>query len=649
MKMKKRKTNLTKLTILLFGISLLFFSCEKENLYSNHNENNSKFSISDFNFYEFNYDNKFSKIDNFLKKIKNEKSVKTYAKNNKNIYNFTLDSTKIRKIQNDSTTTYTFLIHRNETNSNYFENLIVNFHKNKEPEALIIKYKPKNGIKFIEKHHSYQFDGEFEINKIDFNKTNLADKITCSTVNIVYCTLTGEDSTGRYYGGTHIADPECYSYGVSSLFNSTQTTCNGTSQTLSPISGGVSESLTGGGGGAGAGKPSTAPLVPCEVGVNNISNDGMCFSGEELYLGLLTDLTNSQYNWITTNLTAKQYLENLLDIKLNLADLKLFTAKVIDILKGDKNPNTLTTKLENELFIGLVGEILHKKNSNLFFEYNTIFNDLDTADILSVTDWQMMSQKINQIHVISRLYSINDLTQLSELSLFDQKTIAENALFVGLLPDLKSLGIDFPQNAEEWKELGEFLITVLKELVPELIPGVGEVIALKNAISAFNSENYTDGSTELAFAIVGVFPVGKAIKVVGKIAKGMKIVVRLTKAFKNAKKMRNTISGSLDNALVYWKQIGRQGTSARVRVLENSSKKHAETFYKQLTKNRVGDEVIDLSDPRGIRKLSTMPDGSSIQFRDYATSATDFNTKGTIDFVGGNYNSNKIKELKFND
>lgn len=44
-----------------------------------------------------------------------------------------------------------------------------------------------------------------------------------------------------------------------------------------------------------------------------------------------------------------------------------------------------------------------------------------------------------------------------------------------------------------------------------------------------------------------------------------------------------------------------------------------------------------------------MPDGSTIQYRDYATSANDFNTNATIDFNGENYDSDLIKELKFND
>ncbi len=47
--------------------------------------------------------------------------------------------------------------------------------------------------------------------------------------------------------------------------------------------------------------------------------------------------------------------------------------------------------------------------------------------------------------------------------------------------------------------------------------------------------------------------------------------------------------------------------------------------------------------------VKRMSDGSTIQFRDFASSAAENNTKGTIDFAGGNYDSLKIKELKFNE
>jgi hypothetical protein len=97
--------------------------------------------------------------------------------------------------------------------------------------------------------------------------------------------------------------------------------------------------------------------------------------------------------------------------------------------------------------------------------------------------------------------------------------VVQNSLFINFLPSLKDLGIQLPQTSEEWQEFGEILIEVMYEIIPDLIPGIAELNSLKNAVSAFNSGNYTDGSSELAFAIIGVFPAGKIMKALAKFAK----------------------------------------------------------------------------------------------------------------------------------
>ena len=50
----------------------------------------------------------------------------------------------------------------------------------------------------------------------------------------------------------------------------------------------------------------------------------------------------------------------------------------------------------------------------------------------------------------------------------------------------------------------------------------------------------------------------------------------------------------------------------------------------------------------GFIRQSTMPDGSKIQFRDWATGSEGFNTEATIEFIGGNYTEH-IQKIKFND
>ena len=45
---------------------------------------------------------------------------------------------------------------------------------------------------------------------------------------------------------------------------------------------------------------------------------------------------------------------------------------------------------------------------------------------------------------------------------------------------------------------------------------------------------------------------------------------------------------------------------------------------------------------------ATFPDGSKIQFRDWATQSDGVGNKATIEFLGGNYTS-LTKKIKFNE
>jgi hypothetical protein len=112
--------------------------------------------------------------------------------------------------------------------------------------------------------------------------------------------------------------------------------------------------------------------------------------------------------------------------------------------------------------------------------------------------------------------------------------------------------------------------------------------------------------------------------------------------------MVNAISGSLDDALPFWNNLGCRGSSSKIRVLNNASEAQGKSYFDLLTKNA---DNIDLPlvgpNPGDIRIVAHMPDGSTIQFRNFASNSP--NSVATIDFAGGNYNAFEIKELKFND
>lgn len=227
--MKKKKNKLIKLLktgILFFGISLLLWNCEKDDFLPLEDKKNEKIEIIDRNYFELNNEIKFNKAIRIINDSKTKKNIKFQSKKGIDIYNFTIDSSKIRKIEKDSITSYTFFVKRDKVDSKFFENLVVEFNKNEEPKAFIIKYKPIKKIKFFKEHNSFNFQGNIEVNRIDYDRLNLSAKMVCYSTEVVYCTLTGYDNySGYYHYGTHVATPDCLEYGESNRFSLTQSNC----------------------------------------------------------------------------------------------------------------------------------------------------------------------------------------------------------------------------------------------------------------------------------------------------------------------------------------------------------------------------------------------------------------------------------------
>ena len=608
--MKKRKINLTKqfkFIILCFGLSFLFQQCANDDFINLPNIEKQQFSLKNKNFDELKYSEKFNiahqEIERFASLNNSKKNFKNKNSATNDIYNFSIDSSSIKEIKLKNYTSYTFFIKREHTNSSFFENLVISIDSTNKPKATLFKYFPSQPMEKVENHNTYTFKGKVKSFNLEYSKIKQyqsKSEYVCQQVTRIYCTNEGYEN-GKYYNNFHIAEESCFKYDLYHLVTQTKTECSfikeddyfgGPSGTDDVIIDDF-DTPTGGGGG---GNTNTDPL-------NN--NNGSVVTTP---------------NFMCDNIDGN-CIENNLESTLN------------------KTPSILDTKEQLFTYIKAVGVYTNNNPefselSALLFNYNTNIN-LPKETILEV------SLKAKEILTI---LNDNNFANIDQLSLEEQKTIAKNSLFIGFIPNLKDLGIDLPQTAEEWKEFGEFLITVLIELIPELIPGVSELNSLKNAISAFNNGSYTDASTELAFAIVGVFPVGKAWKIATKTFKGMKIVVRLTKAFKNAKKLRNLISSNYDEALNAFNKVGVAGNEG-VRVLTNSTEKHGKTFFEQLTKNIPKETIQGTNGP--IIK-ATFPDGSKIQFRDWATQSDGVGNKATIEFLGGNY-TKKIQKIKFNE
>lgn len=576
MKRNNRKlTKIFKIGFLFLGISLFLWSCEKQD--ANIVEiSEDEILITDNNFYELSFDKNFSTT---LTKIQKEFKEQSKSSSSKQKYQIKIDSTKIRKVATSNTITYNILIERE--NENYFENLVLNFFKNEKPQAFIVKYYPTGKGKSNKNHNPFHFEGKYSIEKINYDDLDLHSKVTCTTSHFIYCDETGRDSeTGKFYNGTHLADPVCFNLGNDNLFTVTRTSCEATAEeSITPTNEEIIDYSSGGGSGltVGSGNPYLSPLLPCNsISLESDINSGYSCSSLDDILGnnLFSELSDKHYNWLQKNIEVHNYLTNLASSNIDIVFLKEFIPKVIRILNKEIYANTLETKLENSLFLSLVSDLLHKKNDKIFYQFNTLYSNLDSDNSLTIADWQMISSKIDEIHSIYLRYNINYQTELSQLSSYDQKVIAENSLFIGFLPSVNSiLGEYWPKNADEWAVIGELFAQFLPELALGFIPGSDIIEVIKGV----DNGDTVAVALGLAGLIVDAFG--------GTILKG------LTKAFKIGKKVFTTFKLSykfikvIGKALKAGLKVSLDGTTV---IFKKSSKEIARITNNVMTFNYTG-------------------------------------------------------------
>ncbi len=675
MKNTYRLKNYLKLGILLFGISFAPFNCAKEevNLIENISTVKPSLTINRINESEFISNKKAKERLNWFSSKHSQKNKNTQARTVYNpTYDFTIDTDYLNYLEYGNYHSYTFPVIRDEENENLIENFVL----------------------------SLQNDGTYSLNLYQYDLSpNNNGSLTNSDIIKVTQTIFPEDLdftnqvlsrdsdpcrvdywSGLGSNGWYKTQEECEEATGGEPCSITRTVENPNCNTLSDNGGGSGGSgstttiffpdipdsgndLQGGGivvgdnpfggilGGFGTAKDGSNPDTSQDDNTSNDSaqdDENDCLQLDENG-NCIGDITSAVFPDTDDECDAFDgQLESYIDSSLT----SLSQSQLESIIDAPTSPFESASSYRNR--IQAAGLYFNNLNSNGDFSpLKDALADIGNNDGLDLNDlgfiWDKLKETIDilrphglELATAGSLDNLDDILTVQELLTLDR-----NLITISALPSLKELFNDhWPQNAEEWSEFGEFIITVLKELVPELIPGVAEVIALKNSIEAFNSGNYTDGSTELAFAIVGFFPVGKAIKAIAKIAKGFKVVVKVTKSYRKAKQMTQAISGSLDDALPFWNSLGCKGNSKRVRELSNASEAQGKSFYDLLTKNGV--DITPDNAPTGLI-VKRMPDESKIKFRNFATSADDFGTNATIEFEGGNYLSHEIKELKFND
>lgn len=210
---KQRLKNYLKLGVLLFGIFITLWSCEKETTFIGPETNNSpnQLKLSESSFSELFKTEKFKNA--YLKTISKKQTLSKgtlYAKNtSESIYEFTINSSSIKQIDYKKSTSYTMFIRRKEKTETSFENLVIKIDSSQNISAYILKYTYTSEPILNTTHNSYSFDGDVEVTKIDHNKINgLQSKMqyACTDVYQVKC----NGGTGGCNGSWHTPGQICY-------------------------------------------------------------------------------------------------------------------------------------------------------------------------------------------------------------------------------------------------------------------------------------------------------------------------------------------------------------------------------------------------------------------------------------------------------
>lgn len=237
----RKKIKISFLLLLSF-IGLVFVSCELQEEAIHQHEHNSNLKLYEMKFEELmtnkKFVNSFSKLPKSKRSITNATFGRTVMENE---YGFTIANKPAKVIENNGVTSYTFLITRDSTSSESFENLVIQTDSLNTTKAVIIKYNLTSPITTTE-DNSYSFSSNNEITPIVYNNTQVSESskmiIICYWITTTYC---------NYGGSEHIAGANCtasYMY-----TNSTYHCTAGDDGTMDDIpSGGGSDG--GGGGGS---------------------------------------------------------------------------------------------------------------------------------------------------------------------------------------------------------------------------------------------------------------------------------------------------------------------------------------------------------------------------------------------------------------
>lgn len=490
--MKTKKINLTKLFkigILLFGISLLLWNCEKEEYIEITSKKsiakkvslNKMFEKDDF---KQSYTKIKEKVENKIKTKQIKKGV-SQKNSEEDLYDFKIDTTNIMLTELDTITSYAMSISRNYSYKDYFENLVLQKKDGENVGAYLLRYNlssnnnvQKNNIKVI----------ELELDKINFSNKMLFEEV-CSDVFLTLCT----GGTNRSCNGSpHIPGPQCineYYHCIGSTYvGRTCTTGSGDVGNFSTSNNHSSSTSTGTGGG------STGITVPVVFNTSPVKF----------------------YEIITSFEDAISYA-----------------------------PSRFESVETQFSYLGAVGRFLKQTN---FYELGNVLFDLSINQTsLNESEAALMTSKTVEI-----LNLIKNVSSFDQLSLNDQKIVATNSLFLSFLPNVSSIIGDYwPKTTEEWAVINDLIKQFLPELILGFVPG-SSALDVVSGINKGDATTVTLGIAGILVDAFGgsIFKgIAKAGKVSYKVFKSFKIIHKFFRAVSYA--IKTGLKTKLVDDIVY--------------------------------------------------------------------------------------------------
>lgn len=312
--MKKRKiAKLFKIGTLLFGVSLLLWNCERDEVLETEKK---EFIIKEHSLEDLKINTKFTST---LKLLESRKVASSKNVNSTDIYNFTIVPNNIKEVILEDITSYTLLVKRPFSTPDYFENLVIQLKEGEETKAYIIKYTPNNTIELFEEHNSFNYEGKSNVFPLNLNNLDIFSKGTtgeCAPILQTWCS----------WDTDHVAGPSCYEANDGRLYRKyvEDTNCF--------ESGDVS--YGGGGGSSTTNEPDSGDVIVTSPktwdGTPTTINEGELLASRINNI-LDFSLSSAELNWLETHISEAKEIQNFL-FENTTSEAKTFAEQAIKAL-----------------------------------------------------------------------------------------------------------------------------------------------------------------------------------------------------------------------------------------------------------------------------------------------------------------------------